>query len=211
MTSTKELLRRVILGALLLSGAGLLSSGVILDRAAVAAAGVGAWVLLLMALIWGTRYRLEQVRHAHDLAREDLRLVRRSQLSMHERLSTRIRNQGAQLERIRSSQVKLHSRIASQGVSTSRQHSMIIEELRIALERIRQAGTSERAAFAQVYRDAITDWVRVEGIVQQQADQLAAHRDTEAQIIDELRQVSNSIQKLSSPSPGPHSNDATQP
>lgn len=208
MTNIKELARRIVLGMLLLCGAGLLGSGVVLDRASVAAAGVGTWVLVLMALGWGTRFRLEQVRHAYELTREELALVRRSQLAMHERLSTRIRTQAAQLERIRGSQIKLHSRIASQGVSTERQHGMIIEELRIALERIRQSGANERVAFAQACRDAITEWNRVEGIVQEQAEQLAAHRDIEEQIINRLREVTESVQELSSLSPGARGNGA---
>lgn len=166
MTSVTVLSRRAILGVLLLVGAGLMVYGAFSEKASVVVLGVGMWILIIMALIWGVRFRLEQARIEYASIQSDITRLRRSQLLMHERSSTRIRNHGARLDRIRNSQIKLHSRIASQGAATFRQHAMIMEELRLSMERNRLVGSEERAAVTRAYQNIQTICARLEDLLE---------------------------------------------
>lgn len=167
--------RKLVLFVLLVLGFGLLAGGVALERATLAVAGAGCWLLVLMAFSWGMRFRLDHANQAATALQGDLKRLRRSQLSMHARVSTRLRTQKARLDRIRESQLKLHSRIALQGVSATRQHNATLDELRSLLERSRQAGTDAQELTLRAYREAHTEWTRVHALLDAhgtQAEQL---------------------------------------
>lgn len=164
--------RKAVLLSLLVIGLVLMGGGILQERPALAIAGVGSWLLVLMALLWGMRFRLDQAGRVGEAVQSDLSRLRRSQLSMHSRVSTRLNEQRSRLDRMRESQLKLHSRIAIQGMSTARQQKVALEELRELLERSRQAGVDGLTLTLRAYREAHSAWTRAHALMEAQGERV---------------------------------------
>lgn len=190
MSNHRLRLRQIALAALLFMGGGLMVVGVVLEQAAIGVAGAGAWVLVVIALLWGMRFRLDQASLAASGLREDIVRVRRSQLLMHGRVSTRLRDQRARFERIRDSQLKLHSRVALQGMAVARKQESMIQQVRDLLEDSRQAGNDAQRLTLRAYRESHTEWTRaLEKVLEQLAQQAREQQLGAENVIEELQRA----------------------
>lgn len=165
---SRHLVRRVILAALMLFGGGLLAIGIVVESASISVAGVGAWLLVTIALLWGTRFRLDQSSLKSSGLHEELLKIRRSQLLMHTRVSTRLRDHRARFERLRESQLKLHSRVALQGAAVARQHESLLRQVRRLLEDGREASNDAQRLTLRAYRESHEEWTRVAALLASQ-------------------------------------------
>ena len=190
MSNHRLRLRQIALAVLLFMGGGLMVAGVVLEQAAIAVAGAGAWVLVVIALLWGMRFRLDQASQTASGLREDIVRVRRSQLLMHGRVSTRLRDQRARFERIRDSQLKLHSRVALQGMAVTRKQESLIQQMRDLLEDSRQAGNDAQRLTLRAYRESHTEWTRVGTVLEQS---LAAVVEERSQRLHSIKELEESI------------------
>lgn len=196
MSNHRLRLRQIALAALLFMGGGLMVVGVVLEQAAIGVAGAGAWVLVVIALLWGMRFRLDQASLAASGLREDIVRVRRSQLLMHGRVSTRLRDQRARFERIRDSQLKLHSRVALQGMAVARKQESMIQQVRDLLEDSRQAGNDAQRLTLRAYRESHTEWTRaLEKVLEQLAQQAREQQLGAENVIEQLRLIVAEVEK----------------
>lgn len=192
MITRRQLWRRAILGGLLILGAGLLFLGMILNMASVAIAGAAAWVLVIVAMLWGIRLRLEQAHNSAIQLQDDIRRLRTSQVSMHDRVSARLLDQKVRITKIRDSQVKLHGRIAEQGAKTSHQQERAFEELRALLAASREAGDGIQKIGLRTYRDIQSQWRELAALVERRMTELEARQKAAdggfQKLVEELRQ-----------------------
>ena len=161
----KGRLRRFFLVLLMLIGGVLMITGALVASPSISVAGAGAWVLVVIALLWGMRFRLEQASLTASGLHEELFKVRRSQLMMHGRVSTRLRDHRVRFERIRESQLKLHSRVALQGAAIARQHESLLKQVRSLLEDGRDASDDAQRLTLRAYRESHEEWTRVAALL----------------------------------------------
>lgn len=164
----KGRLRRAFLVLLMLLGGVLMITGAFVESPSVSVAGAGAWMLVIIALLWGMRFRFEQASRTASGLRDELFKVRRSQLMMHGRVSTRLRDHRIRFERIRESQLKLHSRMALQESTIARQHESLLKQVRTLLEDGREASSDAQRLTLRAYRESHEEWTRVGALLAEQ-------------------------------------------
>lgn len=140
----KGLFRRIFLVLLMLLGGVLMIAGALVGSPSVSVAGAGAWVLVIIALLWGMRFRFEQASLTAAGLRDEFR---------------------DRFERIRESQLKLHSRVALQKAAIAREHESFLKQVRRLLEDCREASNDAQRLTLRAYRESQEEWTRVAALL----------------------------------------------
>ncbi|MEN1944427.1 class I SAM-dependent methyltransferase [Luteimonas sp. MJ293] len=183
MSNRTSLLRKAVLVALVLAGGGLLIAGVVIAQPAIAMVGVGAWVLVVIGLMWGVRFRLDQAELSQASARDEI---------LEQCYENRLR-----VDRIRESQLKLHSRVALQGMTAVREQEALGRQLDEVIEANKCANDDTQRLVLRAYRESHAEWTRVTASLDHQKEWFNEQRRSASDVLGRLEIIVAEVKKAS--------------